>query len=45
VEWERYPTKDKKVFKMSADSGWIIGGDIYTLPISASVSIRRSVEG
>lgn len=45
VEWERYPTKDKKVFRVSADSGWIIGGDIYTLPISPSISIRRSVEG
>jgi hypothetical protein len=45
VIWERYPMKDRKVFKMSADSGWIIGGDIYTLPISSSISIRRSVGG
>ena len=45
VVWERYPMKDKKVFKMYADSAWIIGGDIYTLPISSSISIRRSVNG
>jgi hypothetical protein len=45
VEWEILPSKEKKTFKMSATNNWIIGGEIYNLPIPDSISIRRHVEG
>jgi hypothetical protein len=45
VEWTTLPTGAKKVFEMSAACDWIIGGDIYTLPIPTNIKIRRHVEG
>jgi hypothetical protein len=45
VEWELYPSKEKKTFKMEAKYDWIIGGEIYNLPIPQDISIRRHVEG
>ena len=45
VEWERYPSKVKTVFEMKSKLQWIIGGDIYHLPISKQIKIKRHVEG
>jgi hypothetical protein len=45
VEWTTLPTGAKKVFEMSAAYDWIIGGDIYTLPVPTNIKIRRHVEG
>ncbi len=45
VEWEILPSRDIKIFHMSSENDWIIGGDIYHLPIHKSIQIRRSVEG
>jgi hypothetical protein len=46
VEWISLPSKQQKTFQMSAKNAWIIGGDIYNLPMSSSsISIRRYVYG
>ena len=45
VLWEVFPTKQKKTFCMSAEKNWIIGGDIYHLPIPTDIKVRRHVEG
>lgn len=44
VEWESMPSRDKKIFVMDSDNNWIIGGDIYNIPIPDSIKIRRHVE-
>jgi hypothetical protein len=44
VEWIRMPSKETKVFTMSAENDWIIGGDIYKLPTAKDVIVRRHVE-
>jgi len=46
VEWVRFPTKESRVFKMTENDGnqWIIGGEIYCLPDSNAIQIRRHVE-
>lgn len=45
VEWEVLPKKEKKVFHMSQTNNWIVGGDIYNLPVPANISVRRHVVG
>lgn len=45
VLWERMPPKEQKVFNMSRDNNWIIGGDIYNLPKISKIQVRRYVEG
>jgi hypothetical protein len=45
VPWELLPTKLQKTFPMEAKYDWIIGGDIYNLPVPETVKIRRHVEG
>jgi hypothetical protein len=45
VEWVSLPSKETKVFKMSKDNDWIIGGDIYKLSVTNTVKVRRHVEG
>jgi hypothetical protein len=46
VEWISMPTGNKNIFKMSAENNWIIGGDIYNLPIpNTDIKIRRHVVG
>jgi hypothetical protein len=45
ILWEMLPSKTQKIFNMSAVNDWIVGGDIYKLPVSNSISIRRHVEG
>lgn len=51
VPWTRMPGKETKQFIMSAENGWIVGGDIYTLtpPVERAdltrVQIRRQVTG
>jgi hypothetical protein len=45
VEWIKMPANEKKVFKMTSADNWIIGGDIYNLPVPESIHIRRYVEG
>lgn len=45
VEWWMMPSNTKKVFAMSKENDWIIGGDIYRLTVPESMSVRRHVEG
>lgn len=45
VEWTIYPTKQTRRFQLSAANNWIIGGDIYNLPVPANIHIKRYVEG
>lgn len=45
VEWISLPSGAKRSFTMSAEQGWIIGGEIYSLPVPAGIRIRRHVEG
>jgi len=44
IEWVRYPKKEVKIFNVEQRYNWIIGGDIYQLPISNRVQIQRLVE-
>jgi hypothetical protein len=45
VEWISMPSGKTHVFQMNKTDDWIIGGDIYKLPVHADISIRRHVEG
>jgi len=45
VEWVSMPSKETKVFKMTKENDWIIGGDIYKLPVPKGIKVRRHVEG
>ena len=45
VEWVMMPSNIKKEFIMSSFNDWIIGGDIYNLPVPEKISMRRHVEG
>jgi hypothetical protein len=44
VDWVLLPSNLQKTFHMSAASDWIIGGDIYTIPVPDTVKVRRHVE-
>lgn len=44
VPWRRMPGGAVKEFTMTQPS-WIIGGDIYSLPVPTGVSVRRHVDG
>jgi hypothetical protein len=45
VEWIMMPSRIEKTFHMSSKHDWIIGGDIYNLPVPEGISVRRHVEG
>jgi len=45
VEWISMPSGNKRTFRMSKENNWIIGGEIYNLPVAAGIKIRRHVEG
>lgn len=45
IEWTMMPSNSKKQFNMKADFDWIVGGDIYNLPIPQNISIARYVIG
>ena len=45
VEWTILPSNEKKTFLLRQDYQWIIGGDVYHLPVSPDIKIRRWVEG
>jgi hypothetical protein len=45
VEWTLLPANKTQSFVLRADTSWIIGGDIYTLPIPSGIQVRRHVEG
>ena len=45
VEWISMPSGDKRVFHMTKENDWIIGGDIYKLSVPTGIKVRRHVEG
>jgi len=45
VEWISMPSGEKRIFTMSAENDWIIGGDIYKLQVPSHIKIRRHVDG
>ena len=49
VEWISLPSGKSKVFPMHVQNDWIIGGDIYHLPLpptlNREIKIRRYVQG
>uniref|UniRef100_A0A6C0HI18 Uncharacterized protein n=1 Tax=viral metagenome TaxID=1070528 RepID=A0A6C0HI18_9ZZZZ len=45
VEWISMPSGQKRAFKLTAENDWIIGGDIYNLPVPSHIKIRRHVAG
>jgi len=45
VEWISLPSGEKRIFKMSKENDWIIGGDIYKLYNPQEIKVRRYVEG
>ena len=45
IEWVLYPSKKTKEFTLSLKNNWIIGGEIYNLSSSDSITVRRHVEG
>jgi hypothetical protein len=45
VEWIQRPTGERKTFTLRRSENWIIGGDVYTLPVVEGVAVRRHVEG
>jgi hypothetical protein len=45
VEWVSLPSGSSKIFNMTKEHDWIIGGDIYTLAVPTGIRIRRHVEG
>lgn len=45
VPWTFYPSKQSRTFALREADDWIIGGDVYTLPVPAAIQVRRWVEG
>lgn len=45
VMWIHRPSGLEKEFVVRKVDDWIIGGDIYTLPVPAGITVRRHVEG
>lgn len=45
IEWTIRPINESRIFKMTASNNWIVGGDIYNLPIPNNISVRRYVSG
>ena len=45
VVWRTSPSNQEKVYTMTVADDWIIGGDIYRLPIDDTVRVRRFVVG
>lgn len=45
VEWNILPANTTQTFHMSSVNDWIIGGEIYCLPVPKGISVRRYVVG
>ena len=45
VEWNILPANTTETFHMSALNDWIIGGEIYRLPVPEGINVRRYVVG
>ena len=45
VEWTMMPSNQKRTFLLCEEYQWIIGGEVYHLPISMDIKIRRWIVG
>lgn len=45
IHWTFLPSNQSKDFILSSKNNWIIGGDIYNLPLSKNIKISRHVSG
>jgi hypothetical protein len=45
VEWVCMPSGETKSFKMEKENDWIIGGNIYKIPVSPQIKVWRHVHG
>jgi len=45
VQWVHRPSGEKKIFTLSKENNWIIGGDIYNLSTKDTIKVRRYVVG
>ena len=45
IEWTMMPAGKCQTFILSAANDWIIGGDIYNLPVNNTIKVRRYVDG
>ncbi len=45
VEWWKLPSNERKLFRMDSKFKWIVGGELYHLPIEPTIKIRRTVRG
>jgi len=45
VKWIMMPSGEEKLFKMSLENDWIIGGEIYNLEVPKLIKITRHVDG
>ena len=45
VEWISLPSGATQIFELSQKNDWIVGGEIYRLPVPPGVKVRRHVEG
>ena len=45
IEWVVLPSGTRKTFLLSSSNDWIVGGDVYTLPVPKGVRVRRYVVG
>jgi NAD-dependent dihydropyrimidine dehydrogenase PreA subunit len=45
VKWVLLPLGEERIFNMSKENDWIIGGEIYNLPTQKNIKISRHVEG
>ena len=45
VKWEFMPKGEIKEFEMKRENKWIIGGEIYKLPINNKIKLKRFIQG
>jgi len=45
VDWIMMPTNTHKIFYMYSACDWIIGGEIYKVPVPNKITVRRYVQG
>ncbi len=45
VLWQKMPDGSQKIFTITRENKWIVGGDIYHLPIYKDIQIKRYIDG
>ena len=45
MQWVCFPTKEKRTFCITAAEGWMVGGNLWNLPVSTALQFTGYVEG